>query len=171
MMIDAEKYMEKPRPNLYSIVKKLKNQDQSYRRVCYVCKVSDQANKAELEKDQTNFFKRVAEDRRFTGLCLIVGNYIVHLIETTDEVLMKDFMGALNNEFKETKLYLSLYIVHFTEENPSAEFEDWYCKNVTMGGPSIEIKNKTTHEKLWTIYNNMCRIGAEISSVASKGPS
>lgn len=82
---------------------------------------------------------------------------------------MKDFMLGLHNEIKESKFYLSINIVHFTEENPSAEFEDWFCKSVTVGGPSIEIKNKTTHEKLWTIYNNMCRIGAEITSVMSKG--
>lgn len=41
MMVDPDKYMEKPRPNLFTIVKKLKENNKAYRRICYVGKVSE----------------------------------------------------------------------------------------------------------------------------------
>lgn len=88
---------------------------------------------------------------------------------------MKDFMTSLNDDMNDpvaaNRVFLNIWIIHFTEENPIQEFGTWACKSVTIGGPSVEIKNKVVHEKLWTIYHHMCRIGNEISQVAAKGSS
>jgi hypothetical protein len=117
MLVDPDKYLEKPRPDLYSIVQKLKYDKKSYRRLCYVAKVSEQALKGDLEKDMNAYFKKVAGDGEFTGLCLVLANYIVHLIETDDEKLMETFVTSLNDEvLSASKFYLNIDVIHFQEE-------------------------------------------------------
>mmetsp|Transcript_11704 Transcript_11704/g.10333 ORF Transcript_11704/g.10333 Transcript_11704/m.10333 type:complete len:99 (+) Transcript_11704:15-311(+) len=78
-------YQEKPRPDLYNIVKKLRDMKTAHTRFLYIAEVKDRANKANLEKDLTNHFLNYQENYGITGLLLIMGNYYIHLIECEPE--------------------------------------------------------------------------------------
>ena len=70
----------------------------------YVAKINEAEVKGELEskiivkvikfvEDITNYFRKVAEDREFSGLNLILGGYCVHFLE--GEIPVVNFI--LNN--------------------------------------------------------------------------
>ena len=49
-------YVEKPRPNLYNVIKKLREAMPSVARIIYVAKLNE-AEKRDYEKEINNFFK------------------------------------------------------------------------------------------------------------------
>lgn len=83
-------YAEKPRPNLYNVVKKLRENSEGFKHVLLVTKLNDIDSKGgDIENELSNFFKNIADEEsqfeeKITGLNLILGNYSVHLLESTD---------------------------------------------------------------------------------------
>lgn len=71
-----EAYQEKPRADLYGIVKKLREMHTSHFRLLYVAEV-----KSNLEKELNNFFLDFQHKYEITGLLLIFNNLYIHLIE------------------------------------------------------------------------------------------
>ena len=93
-----ERYMEKPRSNLYSVINRLKEKSgPSPSRLLYIAKIADAHAKDHLEKEFTNFFKPFVDEQDLTGFCLIVGTNVVHLMEAEREK-MKTIVQALHDK-------------------------------------------------------------------------
>ena len=76
-VIVDEAYQEKPRPDLYNIVKKVRDMKTSHTRLLYIAEVKDKVTKAHLEE----FFMEFQSKYEMTGLLLILNNYYIHLME------------------------------------------------------------------------------------------
>ena len=67
--IQAEDYMEKPRPSLYNVVKKLKEQtNETVNRLCYIAKVNENVFKGDFSNEMKNWTTNVInndEDKEF----------------------------------------------------------------------------------------------------------
>ena len=60
-------YQEKPRPDLYSIVKKLRDMKTAHVRLLYIAEMKERA-KGNLERDLTTYFLSYQEKYEMTGL-------------------------------------------------------------------------------------------------------
>ena len=67
--MQAEDYMEKPRPSLYNVVKKLKEQtNETVNRLCYIAKVNENVFKGDFSNEMKNWTANVInndEDKEF----------------------------------------------------------------------------------------------------------
>ena len=169
-----EEYYEKPRPSLYNIIKKLKEQDgEPLNRICYIAKVQDNY-KADLEKelnvwttnlvandDENEFKPRGDEPPVYCGFQLIYGTWIVHLFEA-ENPLMGRFIRALHKKLKEPgSYYSSIHVLHYTEDVPQQAYKNWYCKSVNPAQAAKEIKSLPEIERVAHIYNSMVDIGMQ----------
>lgn len=143
-MQQAEEYVEKPRPSLYNVIKKLKEQKGPIcNRLVYMAKVNEQVFKGDLEKDQISWVNSVTssilanpdeEPGEITGFSVILGPWIVHLIEA-ENTLMKQFVRKLL-EKKTVKVndrgsyYHNAWVVQYTEDIPQRAYFNWTCKQV-----------------------------------------
>ncbi len=95
-----ERYMEKPRANLYNVITKLKERHgPSPSRILTIAKINDKKNKDELEKEFTDYFQNFVDEFEMTGLCLIVNQYVLHLMEAERDKL-KHIIEAYNAEIE-----------------------------------------------------------------------
>ena len=161
-------YQEKPRPDLYSIVKKLRDMKIAHNRLLYIAEVKERANKANLEKDLSAYFHEYEEKYGISGLLLIMGNYYIHLIECEPHHF-KNVANDLQSELESNNIYKGIWIIHYTEEKGVRLFDQWLCKLIAMSGTSKEIKNLTEHERYWTIYEGYCKISEKVNKDKEKG--
>ena len=164
-------YQEKPRPDLYSIVKKVRDMKTAHMRFLYVAELKDRATKANLEKDLSTYFLEYQQKYEMTGLLLIMGNYYIHMIEVEPEHF-RNLVNEINEKLTEkSTIYKGIWIIHYTEEKAERLFDIWLCKSIAMSGSSKEIKNLDEHEKYWTIYEGICKISDKVKKDKEKGKS
>eukprot|EP00347_Sterkiella_histriomuscorum_P014035 403362408 len=170
-LLNPDNYVEKPRPNFYNVIKKIRENRTAQKRVMYVAKLNEADAKGEIEKDMNNYFKNIAGDQEFTGINLILGTYCIHLIEAEASIL-NQMLRTLNEYVHQpTSPYQNIWILHQTEECPQKVFSTWMCKNVMLSGSTKEVKSLSQCDKAWTIYESMLELGKQINIVAGKGAS
>jgi hypothetical protein len=100
-----DEYTEKPRANLYNVVKKLREQNgKMFHRICYVSRLDEQVFRGDFEKEFTNWangvFETQADDEiplmegeklEYGGFSVILGPWMVHLLEA-EGTLMDRFV-------------------------------------------------------------------------------
>ena len=162
-----EAYQEKPRADLYSIVKKLREMKTSHFRLLYVAEM-----KSAQEKELNNYFLDFQHKYEITGLLLIFNNLYVHLIEGEVDNI-KLVCDDLQNQIttKSNLQHKSIYILHFCEEKSERLFDMWLCKSIAQSGSSKEIKSLPEHERYWTIYEGFMKISDKIKKDKDKGKS
>ena len=162
----AEMYMEKPRADLYSTIKKLKEKggmpSTSPSRLLYIAKIADAHAKDHLEKEFQSFFKDFVEEQGLTGFCLIVGTNVVHLMEAEREQ-MKIIVQALHDKVYQEDgsmqldcVYSQVRVIHHCDENAERAFEMWNCKGFAPQGSGNQTNEMEDHEKYWKLYDTMC---------------
>ena len=56
-----DEYIEKPRPNLFNVIKKIRESGPAtLHRLCYISKINEKAFKGDFEKEFTNWFTQIA---------------------------------------------------------------------------------------------------------------
>lgn len=60
--------------------------------------------------------------------------------------------------------YNHAWVIHFVDEAPTRIFNQWFCKTIAIGGAGKEIKSMTQMDKAYTIYENMCDIGRQLTA-------
>ena len=164
-------YPEEPRPDLYSIVKRLREMKTAHTRLLYIAEVKERATKANLEKDLSAYFLEFQQKYEITGLLLIMGNYYIHMMEVEQDKF-KDAVNELHiySEGK-ASIYKGIWVLHYTEEKTNRLFDVWLCKSIAMSGSSKQIKSLCEHERYWTIYEGICKISDKVKKDKEKGKS
>ena len=98
--MQQEEYYEKPRPSLYNVIKKLKEQHgEPLNRICYIAKLVDNykgdmqaeftnwTNQTVAEDDEKEFNPKGDEAPRYSGFAVVMGSYIVHLFEAENPLM------------------------------------------------------------------------------------
>lgn len=182
-MQQAEEYVEKPRPSLYNVIKKLKEQKGAItNRLVYMAKVNEQVFKGDLEKDQSSWVNTVTstiennpeeEPGEITGFAVILGPWVVHLIEAETPLMMqflKKLLEKRNAKVSERgSYYHNAWVVQYTEDIPQRAYFNWNCKQVQTSQATREVKTLGDFEKSYTIYESMVNIGVQAQAVQNKG--
>jgi hypothetical protein len=124
-MSKEDEYTEKPRPSLYSIIKKLKEMGHPMtNRIVVLSKINEQHFKggdAEKEKELTNWVTTICQqhhgpegwdiDQLYGGFAVILGPWIVHLFEA-ETSLMEKFVKKLHEKLREAgSYYVNIWVV------------------------------------------------------------
>mmetsp|Transcript_27040 Transcript_27040/g.26101 ORF Transcript_27040/g.26101 Transcript_27040/m.26101 type:complete len:252 (-) Transcript_27040:40-795(-) len=174
--INPDNYFEKPRPNFYNVIQRLRENQTAYKRVLYVAKLNESEIKGEqeskgdskLEKDISNYFKNLSEGAEFTGLNLLIGPWCLHLLECDSVTVMK-MLTALNETAQQpNSLYSQIWIIHQTEECPDQIFSAWICKKVVIERSQKDLKSMLLDERAYTLYDSMIQIGIQLRTLTGK---
>lgn len=178
-----DEYTEKPRPNLYNVVKKLREQKgKMLHRICYVSKFDEAIFKGDYEKQFSEWSNQVfntqddseiplqeGETLDYDGLAVVLGPYVVHLLEA-EQTLMNRYLKKLQ-QMKSAKqsIYSGIWVLHYTEDVPVRAYSNWYCKNINTSQATREIRSFNEFDRVSTIYTAMLQIGEEAKKVQQKG--
>ena len=157
-------YQEKPRPDLYNIVKKLRDMKTSYSRLLYVAEVK--------EKDLSAYFLEYQQNYEITGLLLMMGKYYIHYVECEHDHF-KNMVFDLKKDLVKNNIHKEVWIIHYTEEKAERLFEEWLCKSIAMSGSGKEQNAQPPNflQRSITIYEGICKISDKIKKEKEKGKS
>ncbi len=128
-------------------------------RVLYVAKLSESELKGDVEGNMNNYFKQLTEEP-VTGLKIIIGSLSIHLIEGEQQAVRKLLRNINQHMHGPTPFYNQCWVLHFVDEQPTKIFNQWFCKQVMIGGNGKAIKDvQSQMEKSWIIYDAMSDIG------------
>ena len=94
-----------------------------------------------------------------TGLCVIMGNYYLCLIQTEDDLYLRFVLEELQKNVGKGPYLENAWVLHFQEEVPESHFREWTCKQMPASGMNKEIKNWNQFERLSHLYSNMLSLG------------
>ena len=117
-----ERYREKPRPSLYNVIAKQRERGgPAPSRFLYVAKIKESKAKDNLEKEMNDYFQKHVQDEEvgMTGILLVMGNYVVHLIEAEREPLKQVILDLQAEVNKPDTIYLGMWITYHSDENAS----------------------------------------------------
>ena len=92
---DTNPYVEKPRASLYNVIMRLRENALGFRHCLVVVKINDFESKKDCENAITDLFNNMTDDngRSFkdmaTGLCCIIGNFFINLLQIEDDLFMR----------------------------------------------------------------------------------
>ena len=140
--IQAEDYMEKPRPSLFNVVKKLKEQtNETVNRLCYIAKVNENVHKGDFSNEMKNwttnvinndedkeFDPKMGEPVKYGGYAVVLGPWVVHLFEA-EQPLMGRYIKCLFEKSKaKDTYYTGIWIMNYTEDVAQKAYNDqWSC--------------------------------------------
>ena len=187
MNAPIDEYAEKPRPSLFNVIKKLKEQTASGKivnRLCYVARIKDSSEyKENFKGELTNWMRSIAtsiaplesnEDdfkegndpeelqapQSYTGYAAIFGAWHVHLIESENPLMNKFIKGLEEKLSEENSYYAGIWVVHYTEDVPRPAYENWECE-MFKDQTDVNIKEYPDYEKMAVVYEAMVKVGYE----------
>lgn len=182
--IQAEDYMEKPRPSLYNVVKKLKEQtNETVNRLCYISKVNENVFKGDFSNELKNWTTNVVnndEDKEFDpkqgepvlygGFAVVLGPWVVHLFEA-EQPLMGRYIKKLYEKSKaKDSYYTGIWIMHYTEDVAQKAYNNqWSCQSINTKDAVKTITEMNAYGRVSHIYNSMVSIGVNAHAKTSGG--
>ena len=168
-----ERYLEKPRPNLYNVITKLKERHgPAPSKVLLMFKVNERKKEevAQAEKEIEGWFSNFVEEHEMTGLCLIVNQYILHFIEA-DRDNMKLILEAINQEVASPdSFYIWCQVVSHMDDCPQRTYKIWNVKNTHISGQGGDVlKDKEPCERAWIVLSVFENIGVKVNDNLDKG--
>ena len=179
----VDEYTEKPRPNLYNVIKKLREQKgKMLHRICIVSRFDEATFKGDYEKQFTEWTNKALasqdekeiplqqdETLEHGGLAVILGPWVVHLFEA-EQTLMYRYLNKLQ-EAQKTKpsIYQGIWVLQYSEDVSVRAFTNWYCKNINTSAATREIKSQNEFERVQSIYSSMLEIGVSVKAAQQKG--
>lgn len=92
---DTNPYVEKPRASLYNVIMRLRENAMGFRHCLVIIKIADFESKKDCEPAITDLFNNMTDDNGHcfkdmaTGLCCILGNYALQLLQIEDDLFMR----------------------------------------------------------------------------------
>ena len=81
--INLEDYMEKPRPNLFNVFKKLREPRRAFKRFLIVGKINQEHCKLDNARSEfENYYGQLQGEDEVSGLLALLGGLFVHFMET-----------------------------------------------------------------------------------------
>ena len=181
--IPTDPYAEPARPNLYNVVKKIREQKgPMIHRMCYISKIDESKFRGEFEKEMISFMNPIfttqepeeipmgeEEELQFGGMAVVLGPWVVHMFEA-EQTLMTRFLNKLLKKTQDPgSYYLNSWVLHYTEDVPVRAYNSWNCKQINTSQAIKEIKSLSDFEKIQTIYQGMVDVGQQAKLVQQKG--
>lgn len=189
-----DEYAEKPRPNLFNVLKKLKENTGGsiVNRVCYIARVNETEFRGDIEKEVTNWTRTVCsaitpleddeDDFRegalteeqmmspqpYSGYHAIFGPWIVHLFEAENPLMNRYIQHLMAKRDEKGSMYAEVWVVHFQEDVIPA-YESWIVKTIKEQTDPV-IKDDADFDRIHRVYDAMVRVGRESHQVKAKGP-
>mmetsp|Transcript_63893 Transcript_63893/g.88234 ORF Transcript_63893/g.88234 Transcript_63893/m.88234 type:complete len:260 (-) Transcript_63893:52-831(-) len=171
-------YSEEPRASLYNVIKQLRENSGGYKRLLYITELSPPLVKSEgIENVVANHLKQCCDDPeefedRVNGCCIILDKWVLHYVEVIElemiHKILKHLKVEIENNAKGT-IYQRGYIIHFTEEAPEAAYTEWRCQAINTSQSQRSIVTLPIEEKVFTLYDDMTKIGAELTKASAQG--
>ena len=126
--------------------------------------MNDFESKGDIEEIiKSQYTKLVDEEgnefsNKVTGLCCIMGNYYVQILESQDDLFMKFILNRLASQIG-TPLLEQAWVLHYTEEIPTSNFREYTVRQMNAQQASKEIRNYSQYERITHIYESMVNIG------------
>lgn len=171
--LPIDEYSEQPRPNLYNVIKKLRDQKgKQFHRLTYVAKLDESNFRGDFEKEFTQWVDNVVNNQdenevpldeglkfEHSGFAVVLGPWHVHMLEA-EQTLMYRFVNHLSKAVSQkSSHYSNVWVLNYTEDVPSRAYHNWYCKTVPAQSATREIKGLQENERVEAIYESMCQIG------------
>ncbi len=156
---DNNPYVEKPRASLYNVIMRLRENAIGFRHCLVIIKIADFESKKDCEPAITDLFNNMTDDNGHcfkdmaTGLCCIIGNYAIQLLQIEDDLFMRFVLQELANQVGKTPYVDNAWVLHYTEEVPDSHFNTFVVKQISAQQAIKEIKNWTQFEKVHHIYH------------------
>ena len=168
-----DEYTEKPRPNLYNVIKKIKEfNGETLHRLCYLSKLDEKQFRGDFEKEFTNWCTVVCntqeedeiplqedEQLQYGGFAVVLGPYVVHMFEAEQTLMYRFIKKLLEKKNEPGSYYNNIWVLHYTEDIASKAYNGWNCKSISTQAATKEIKALPEFDKITTIYEGMCQIG------------
>ena len=135
----VDEYAEKPRPNLFNVLKKLKENvgGSIIHRIVYVARVNESEFKGDIEKEVTNWTRTVCsaitpleddeddfregnpaeelakEPQSYTGYQAVFGPWIVHCFEAENPLMNRYIQHLLAKNNEPNSMFAQVWCIHF----------------------------------------------------------
>ncbi|CAG9320418.1 unnamed protein product [Blepharisma stoltei] len=162
-----EDSQEEPhRRSMYEVSKDIRESKNAVSRVLYIGRlnVEDRHHKIDIGEDMNKWVKE--RQPGISGLCISTGNYCVHFIEASSELIFQHIQWVQQLLRLDTPPFTGVNVIAFTEENPKKMFGYW--SSITLPPTSSgeeEPAQINVEEMCWQLYNNMNTVGTRLSMV------
>jgi hypothetical protein len=170
-----DQYVEKPRPNLYNVIRKLQESNGSYvNRIVVLSKIDEHAIK-NPESNYHDWIQHIMtsdEDGDLVpqhqqghliwgGFAIVLGPWIIHMHEA-EQQLMEIFIKKLKEKKDAKGSYIQQsHVIHYTEAVAKRAYMNWNCKTIPTSKATSEIKSYTSAQKTEYLYTKMISIGTD----------
>ena len=179
----VDEFSEQPRPNLYNVIKKLREQKgKQFHRLVYIARLDESQFRGDFERELIQWVENVANQQdedeipleegmklEYSGYAVVMGPWYVHLLEA-EQTLMYRLVKRLDGDIgKKGSHYKNAWVLHYTEDVATRAYHNWYCKSIPAAQATREIKTLSDAEKIEAIYEAMIQVGKLGQDAASKG--
>lgn len=136
--------------------------------------MNDFESKGDMEETVKNWYTKLVDDdgnefsNKVTGLCCIMGNYYVQMLESQDDLFMKFILNKLASQLG-SALVEQAWVLHYTEEMPTSNFREYTVRSMNTQQANKEIRNYNQYERITHIYESMVNIGNQVGTAIDQG--
>lgn len=136
--------------------------------------MNDFESKGDMEETVKNWYTKLVDDdgnefsNKVTGLCCIMGNYYVQILESQDDLFMKFILNKLASQLG-SALVEQAWVLHYTEEMPTSNFREYTVRSMNTQQANKEIRNYNQYERITHIYESMVNIGNQVGTAIDQG--
>ena len=136
--------------------------------------MNDFESKGDMEETVKNWYTKLVDDdgsefsNKVTGLCCIMGNYYVQILESQDDLFMKFILNKLASQLG-SALVEQAWVLHYTEELPTSNFREYTVRSMNTQQANKEIRNYNQYERITHIYESMVNIGNQVGTAIDQG--
>jgi len=136
--------------------------------------MNDFESKGDMEETIKNWYTKLVDEdgnefsNKVTGLCCIMGNYYVQILESQDDLFMKFILNKLASQLG-SALVEQAWVLHYTEEMPTSNFREYTVRSMNTQQANKEIRNYNQYERITHIYESMVNIGNQVGTAIDQG--
>lgn len=136
--------------------------------------MNDFESKGDMEETVKNWYTKLVDEdgnefsNKVTGLCCIMGNYYVQILESQDDLFMKFILNKLASQLG-SALVEQAWVLHYTEEMPTSNFREYTVRSMNTQQANKEIRNYNQYERITHIYESMVNIGNQVGTAIDQG--
>jgi hypothetical protein len=136
--------------------------------------MNDFESKGDMEETVKNWYTKLVDNdgsefsNKVTGLCCIMGNYYVQILESQDDLFMKFILNKLASQLG-SALVEQAWVLHYTEELPTSNFKEYTVRSMNTQQANKEIRNYNQYERITHIYESMVNIGNQVGTAIDQG--
>ena len=152
------------RRSIYEVSRDIRRSKEAVSRLLYIgsINVEEKHHKFDIGEETSKWLKE--RNASATGLVIISGNFFIHIVEDTSEVLFDLVYWVKDLISRDPPPFKKISIISFTEENPSRIFSYWsYISTPPLSTGDDDGATVDAEEMIWQLYNNISQVGIRLS--------